>query len=383
MAGPGMTKEEYPQFEEWLASSKLVRDREITEGQKERALRYFQKRFEKIEAYKSRKRTKKDKLFEAQVKRLQKLLEEGADLGAKGEHKAALERSGEALELARTLKNPDMELFSLNLQALALYHLGRAPDAIQCLTQALRVAQETDRWHARRETIRSLADVYRQAGQLDKALKSLQELARIAEGEGDLADLALTLSHIGHLLADMGQAQSAPRYFERAGQVLQKLLQEGADLGIKGEHKAALERSGELLKVARTLEDPDMELAALHLQGLTLSSLGRTDDSVQVLSEALDLAQATDRYRRSRQEIQRRLAETYKKTGQLDKALKSLQELAHIEQGEGDMAHFALTLSQIGHLLLDMEQTERAFRYFQRAGQVSQELRLLDENTDD
>lgn len=222
MNGPGMTREEFPQFKKWLSGGKLVGNRAITEQQRKRACNYFEKRLAREEEQRSHKPAGKTNA-EARKERFAKLIEEGVALGAEGKHAAAWERFAEAHQIARALDDADMELLSLNLLAVATRRLGRTAEALQLLRQALGLAQEKDKFEARRATMQTLAETHKEVGQLEEAFRVLYDLASVEKAEGNMAEFARTLSQMGHVLMGLGQTERALGYFHKAGQLSREL----------------------------------------------------------------------------------------------------------------------------------------------------------------
>ncbi|MFX0206017.1 MAG: tetratricopeptide repeat protein [Candidatus Hodarchaeota archaeon] len=224
--GRGMTEEEFPQFERWLSSINKIGNTAVTKKHKERALLFFQNQLTRVTA---RKKSIKHVNKNDKLSRVQNLIYEAGALGKQGNHEEAFVRSEEALKIARALKNPDLEAFSLNLMGISARHMGHTADAIQFLKEALNLDLGEDMLETKLDLMRILGECYLDAKQLAEALECFKYIASTERSIGHLKEFSLALTQIGHILMALGKTDEAYKCFTRAGEISNQLKKGGGD----------------------------------------------------------------------------------------------------------------------------------------------------------
>ena len=180
----------------------------------------------------------------------------------------------------------------------------------------------------------TLGYLYRQAGQMQKALERLNDALTIEQKTGNQPGQAMTQNTIGRVYSDLGQQDKA--------------------LGLFNEALAIWAR----LKIAPA------QANALNNIGRAYNDLGRRDEALQSLNQALAIWHDRDSGQAGRMLSKRDMLHDM---GQL-KALKELNEaLPSNLQEAGGRTGEANTLDNLGETYSGMGRGQEAFTYFNQA----------------
>ncbi|HSM59211.1 MAG TPA: hypothetical protein VK849_00385, partial [Longimicrobiales bacterium] len=135
-------------------------------------------------------------------------------------------------------------------------------------------------------------------GSEDDFLSALREAHQAHVDAGDLEAGARRCFWIGMHLANRADAAQASGWFQRAARLVQEAGRDCAERGYLllptgqralGSHdpEAALRAGVEATRIARRFQDTDLLALALHLQGRALLRLGRVDEGLGLLDEAM------------------------------------------------------------------------------------------------
>lgn len=135
-------------------------------------------------------------------------------------------------------------------------------------------------------------------GREDEYLDALERAhhAHLAGGDGERAVrcafwLAMTLMLRGEAGRAAGWRARAERLLERAGRDCVErgylLLPQVVARHATGDHAAAYATATTVAEIAERFQDPDLHTLAVHEQGLCLTRLGRVEDGLRLLDEAM------------------------------------------------------------------------------------------------
>ena len=180
----------------------------------------------------------------------------------------------------------------------------------------------------------TLGYLYRQAGQMQKALERLNEASTIEQKTGNQPGQAMTQNTMGRIYSDLGQQNKALGLFNEA------------------------------LEIWRRLRLAPAEANTLNNIGRAYNDLGRRDDALRNLNEALEIWQERASGQGGRMLSKRDMLHDL---GQL-KALKELNEaLPSNLQEAGGRSGEANTLDNLGETFSGMGRSQEAFNYFNQA----------------
>ena len=212
----------------------------------------------------------------------------------------------------------------------------------------------------------ALGYLYRQAGQMQKALDRLNEALSMAQKAGNQIGQAMALNTMGRVYSDMGQEDKALGLFNQA------------------------------LPLWRSVGILQGEANALNNMGRAYNELGKREEALKCLNEALSLwrgqGEAQNQpHQNLRQLIAQRhlnevlpnlrdasgrageastldnLGKTYSEMGQNKEALEYFNQALPIWREEGEKGGEALTLNNMGRAYADLGQKQNALEVFDRA----------------
>jgi CHAT domain-containing protein/Tfp pilus assembly protein PilF len=225
--------------------------------------------------------------------------------------------------------------FGLLAPAAAGAQTSPVQDQIKQHEQTLADARAARRVNDEGFELITLGYLYRQAGQMQKALECLNEALTIEQNADNQAGQAMAQNTMGRVYSDLGQQDQALARFNQALPIWRKL-------GIR-----------------------QAEANTLNNIGRAYNDLGQRDEALKNLNEALGIWQDLD----SRQGGGRMLSkrDMLRDLGQL-RALKELNEaLPSNLQEAGGRAGEANTLDNLGETYSSMGRGQEAFNYFNQA----------------
>ncbi|MEJ7598890.1 MAG: tetratricopeptide repeat protein, partial [Kofleriaceae bacterium] len=294
-------------------------------------------------------RDAKDKLLEAEALRLRAAI---ARLVGNAEESLRLveqaleltDREARAQAVSEGARTPTPVLMAratiLNQRGTTLHNIGRLEEAIESYAEALVIYRAIGMARHEARALNNMGIVFAALGEYEEALAHYKSALKIDQALGDRSGIALKLGNIGQCYSDLGDTERAESYLSKALKVAEQTGDLSAAAGAavswgqtkmqRGEIKAALAlfergltlatenreryqevRALEYIALAHlTVGDPpeaayEMARSAtewarkmpmlvgiiygLAFQGLALSRLGRHDDAVAALDEAVKL----------------------------------------------------------------------------------------------
>ncbi len=142
-------------------------------------------------------------------------------------------------------------------------------------------------------------------GREDEMVGFLERAHQLHLAEGDTLAAARAGFWIGLDLALRGQPGPASGWMARAGRLVERHGRPCAEAGYllipqvlyqsnTGELEAALETAAKAIAIGEEHDEPDLVALALHAQGRALVRLGRVDDGLRLLDEAMVAVTADD-----------------------------------------------------------------------------------------
>ena len=250
-----------------------------------------------------------------------------------GESRKGVELQLQALEKAQRSGSPETESNVLNNLAISYEHLGEMQETLRCYDRALSLVQSSSNPKAKITFRSNLGVTYRLLGDWDRAFDQYRTALEMinSRGDRDLAGLAATIlinlsevyRHRGELAEardSLNRALALGRESKnRANQVF--ALANLALLLRRDQLQQAAALAREAVSLGGTREEQAMSHYAL---GSVLQDLGDKAAAETELLQALTFAGQRGDHGREAQ-INFALAHLYRKTGDLDAALRSLQ----------------------------------------------------------
>jgi tetratricopeptide (TPR) repeat protein len=253
-----------------------------------------------------------------------------------GRIESALDTAGKLEREARGSKDRGWQAVGVAYRARILTDNGQVDEALKLLQEVLAAYEALGDRSSRAMTLGYIARILTDKGQVDEALKLHRETLATYEGLGAQRDRAIALSDIARILTDKGQVDEALKLLREALAVYEAL----------GDRRT---RAVTLGDIARILTDK-----------------GQVDEALKLLRESLAICEVLGE-RRGRAVTLSDIARILYNKGQMDEALKLLHEALAVYEALGNRRSRALTLRLITHILKDKGQMDEALKLYYEA----------------
>ncbi|CAN5775894.1 hypothetical protein BH11MYX2_BH11MYX2_10580 [soil metagenome] len=232
------------------------------------------------------------------------LNQRGTTLWNIGRLEAAIESYAEALVIYRAIGMSRHEARALNNMGIVFAALGEYEEALAHYKSALKIDQELGDRSSIALKLGNIGQCYSDLGDLDKAESYLGKALKIAEQTGDLSAAADTAVSWGQAKLQRGEVKPALALFERglalATENRERYQEVRALQYIAYAHlitgdppETALEMARSATEWARKVPMLVGIIYGLTFQGLALSKLGRHDEAITAVDEAVQLLEGT------------------------------------------------------------------------------------------
>ncbi len=268
-------------------------------------------------------------------------------------------------------------LLYLNLLASVYRESGQLQKALDCLNEALPIEQKTNSLLGQAMTFNTMGQVYTDLGQEDKAVSYLNQALPLWQTVGHRTGEADALTYISRVYENLGQHEEALKNLNDAMEIWHDIdnpdtsvAAEAAPSGPSGRFARRTEAEREKFTAAANV---NIVNASAIGEARTLDGLGRTYADEGHGFEALKY------FERSRPIFQQSgelagealvlndMGPAYAEVGQKQKALESLNQALAIWREIGSRQGEALTLNDIGRLYRDLGQQQSAMDYYNQA----------------
>jgi CHAT domain-containing protein/Tfp pilus assembly protein PilF len=304
---------------------------------------------------------------------------------------------------------------------------AQAPSLKNSIAQYEQEAAKARSGHKTRELIlylNLLASVYRESGQLQKALDSLNEALPIEEKENSALGQAMTFNTMGQVYTDLGQEDKALSYLNQALPMWQTVGQRTGEADALtsigrvyenlGQHEEALKNLNDAMEIWHDIDNPDVSVAAeaapsgpsgraarrieaarekftaaaninivnasaigeagtLDALGRTYSDEGQGREALKYFQKSLPVFQQSGE-RAGEALVLNDMGPAYAEVGEKQKALESLNQALGIWREIGSREGEALTLNDIGRVYRDLGQQQSAMDYYNQALPIWREV---------
>jgi tetratricopeptide (TPR) repeat protein len=302
-------------------------------------------------------------------------------------------RHGELRSALITLDAIDRESLSIELQAeyddtygAVLVARGQYRDAVEMLTRALdldeRLGDDPDS-HRTASSRLLLAEAYLGAGMRVEAQREVDAAIEIYERADDASGLSEAHVLQGQIQEDAGEYRDALRSYQRASSFDAAGEDKGGEarayrmLGRTARKRGDLDAAEEYFERARSLlrqSHDEIEKAALSTEeGLLDLDEGKYAEAINHFRRALDSAEK-DEDERAVAVAKRNLASALYESGDLPGAVRLLEEARPVLEDRGDIRELVALLDDLGEVLLDLSEHERAIDALHESEKLDMDL---------
>ncbi|MGO9796175.1 MAG: CHAT domain-containing protein [Terracidiphilus sp.] len=272
----------------------------------------------------------------------------------------------------------------LNLLASVYRESGQLQKALDCLNEALPIEQASNGAMGQAMTFNTMGQVYTDLGQEDKALSYLNQALTLWQTAGQRTGEANALTFIGRVYENLGQHEEALKNLNDAMEIWHDI--DNPDTSVAAE-AAPSQRSGRFARRMEAAREKFTAAANVNIvnasavgEAGTVDALGRTYADEGQGREALKyFAQALPIFEQSGERagealVRNDMGPAYAEIGQKQKGLESLNQALGIWREIGSREGEALTLNNIGRLYRDLGQQQSAMDYYNQALPIWREV---------
>lgn len=246
-------------------------------------------------------------------------------------------------------------------------------DQITQHEKVLDEARSSNNFRQQAIELNTLGSLYRQAGNMQKALDDCNQALEIEERGNNRAAQALTQGILGRIYSDMGEEQKALDVFN---QILPEWRQMGSRSGEAttltnlartysnlAQEDKALDALNQALPIWRELQNPNGEAGALDVMGKVYTDTSRGPEALEVLNQALFLWRQTGEDAGEALTLNN-LGRAYSDLGEKQKTFAAYNQALSIWRQIGNRQSEAGSLDDMGRVYSDLGQKQTALDYF-------------------
>jgi CHAT domain-containing protein len=286
------------------------------------------------------------------------------------------------LAAARDAKNMREEATELNILGFLYRQAGQMQKALDCLNQALPIEQNEGNKAAQAMTQNTMGRVYTDLGQEDKALALFNQALTIWRSLGIRQAQAITLNNMGRAYNNLGQREEALKVLNEALSIWHEIdsgqsggrMMSGRDrLRNLGQLKALKEQKEEMPARWREEGGHASEASTLDNLGRTYSDMGQQTEAINYFSQALPIWREAGEQGGEALTLDN-MGTAYAYLGQKQKSLESFNQALSIWRETGNRQGEASSLNDIGRLYRDLGLQQSALDYYNQALPIWREV---------
>ncbi|MCA9986882.1 MAG: tetratricopeptide repeat protein [Anaerolineales bacterium] len=261
---------------------------------------------------------------------------------------------------------------------------GRYDEAIELLTEAVRLAQLADDYESAAVALRSLGVIQAQRGQHGPARILFEQALSVFETAEDDVGISQTLNNLGIVCKNLNDFPAARAHYERARTIFathgdrlgeSKLLNNlGIIARIQGDYEPAQAHFQRALELKRALGEKQGEILALNNLGIVAGQMGQLPAAVAHLQAALALTRQRAE-RRHEGMVLSNLARIYQLQDELAQALSAGEAALAIARELADETTAAYALLHLGQALGRERRWREALTYYREALEIRERLK--------
>lgn len=324
-------------------------------------------------------RTLRDRTVEAAA-----LSNLGESFYALGDLVKAQENQQQSLAIWRESGNQRGQ--AIALVALSYYYanMGQPANGLSSCSEGLSVARSAKDLEVETLALIATANIKRKLGDRQEALASYQSAKTLAERIGDKTSQAIVNAGVGALATELGDYQTARDYtenaiklFEANGQpwgAAENRMGLGSIYYALGQQDKALENLTAALTVFRTFSMRRFEALTMRMIGLVYRAQGDTRRALASFQKVLTLLDLAKDQRYSAY-ILNYIGQSYEQLNQPDRAGRYYERARVLAQGSADPESQILSFYNLAHLERGRGNLEQATRHIKAAINIAEDVR--------
>jgi tetratricopeptide (TPR) repeat protein len=228
-----------------------------------------------------------------------------------------------------------------------------------------------------------MANLFRDNGQLGKALNFLNKAFSMLKKKGDKAGEAQVLGEIATVYYDSGQYRQTVSTYREALALKKELGDAKGQAEILSEmgnvlentyqYEIAVEALSEALVIRQQMGDNEGVSEVSNKLGGLYYSQNDYKNSIQFFNKALTIAESSNN-KDTKGSLLNSLGVVYYKMGKYDEAIKYYNQSISVDKESGNKKNMSLSYNNIGNINFDWSKYEKAIEYYQRSLALKKEL---------
>lgn len=280
-----------------------------------------------------------------------------------------------ASEAAKQLERKDALGAHLGNLGNVYRNLGEVKKAIEFYEKRIEIAREIGDRHGEGAALGNLGSAYYSLGEVQKAIELYEKALVSAREIGNRRNEGNWLGNLGLTYADLGEVKKAIEFHEQALTIYREIGDrrgEGIALGnlgnayySMGEVQKAIEFYEEALVIDREIGDRHGEGADLGNLGNAYYSMGEIQKSIEFYKEALVIAREIGD-RRGEGKVLGNLGNAYAALGDARKAIEFYEQYLSIAREIGDRRGEGAVLGNLGSAYFELKEFVKAGEYYEQ-----------------
>jgi CHAT domain-containing protein/Flp pilus assembly protein TadD len=312
------------------------------------------------------------------------LLGIGTNYDTLGEPQSALNSYNNAIALFQAAKDPDGEAVVLSNLSAVYLSTGQPQQALSVLQQSLVLRRQVKGRPGEAVTLNNLGAVYKELGQFQQALAAYNQALPLLRKAKDRPRESTALNNIGETYLAIGQPQQALKFFQQALQIDRTLSDRPQDatilnnLGVVyrelGQSNRAISYVKQALQIHQKTDNRLGAASSLNNLGAISDDIGQSQSALEYYNSALAIYKQVGDFSGEANTINN-LGATYASLGKLQQALTYYKSALPLRRTVGDKAGEAATLTNIGAVYRDLKQPIEAIASYEQSVTITLQLR--------
>jgi CHAT domain-containing protein len=306
-------------------------------------------------------------------------------MNVQGRMNEAAETAKQALEISQRIGDKQRIVQSMLFLSSAYYYVGRMQESLEMCEQAVKLAGENGNRKALSRALNNMATAYRDVGRYEDSLNTYNQVVALGRELKDTAMLWTTFRNMGVLYEQMGELDKAEAPLKESLRLAHELQEEPWKSQLKGAGKVTQEASLLTLglwevdrehytealnyyeqSLASNPENPMLTAELLTDMAAVHEKVGESQKSIDLLQQALKIQESTGSGING--VTLSDLGHSQESLGQLKEALATQERaLALVRKLSANPEFEWMGESRIGHVERALGENEKALEHYQNA----------------
>ena len=271
----------------------------------------------------------------------------------------------------------------MNEMASIFRQRGDVDKAMKMYEDALQILERIGDEKGKSATLHSMASIFRQRGDVDKAMKMYEDALQIKERIGDEKGKSATLHEMAYIFLQRGDVDKAMKMYEDALQIDHRIgdeqgksatLHEMAYIFLqRGDVDKAMKMYEDALQIDHRIGDEQGKSATLHEMAYIFRQRGDVDKAMKMYEDALQIKERIGD-EQGKSATLHEMAYIFRQRGDVDKAMKMYEDALQILERIGDEQGKSATLHEMAYIFRQRGDVDKAMKMYEDALQIKERI---------